>query len=76
MGKGIKTKKIDQIQKDFEKVGLSVERDDPKNPTLAIRRKPTSKKLMFELVFDNKGKLINLVAGPKETQAAWISLSK
>lgn len=74
MGKG---NKIDQIQKELERVGLYVERDDdPKNPILTIRRKPTSKKLMFELVFNSKGKLLNLVAGPKQTSAAWIDLTK
>jgi hypothetical protein len=75
MGKRIK--KIDLIQQKFEKIGLSVERDnDDENPCLYIRRKPTSKKSMFELVFDKKGNLINLVAGPKQTKAAWIDLTK
>lgn len=75
MGKG--TKKIDKIQKELERVGLSVIRDDDeKNPTLTIKRKPTSKKFMFDLVFDKKGKLLNLVAGPEETRVAWIEIHK
>lgn len=66
---------LEEIQKELERVGLHVENDDDdENPTLTVRRKPGSKKFLFDLVFTKKGKLIHLVAGPRDTKVAWFDI--
>ena len=43
------------------------------NPYLSVYKKETSKNSKFELLFDKKGNLMNLVCG-KPTNACWITL--
>jgi hypothetical protein len=67
-------KKIAKIKEKIENKGLHVvygELDE--NPYLCVYKKETSKNSKFELLFDKKGNLINLVCG-KPNNACWISL--
>lgn len=66
---------LEKIKKELERVGVHVDHDDDdENPTLTARRKPGSKKFMFDLVFDKKGRLINLVVGLRETKCCWLDV--
>ena len=66
---------LEKIRKQLEKVGLHVINDeDEEHPSLIVKRKPTSKRWLFQLVFTKKGKLIHLLAG-KDKLAAWIDIT-
>lgn len=67
-------KRITKLKEKIENTGLYVvygELDE--NPYLSVYKKETSKNSKFELLFDKKGNLINLVCG-KPTNACWITL--
>lgn len=67
---------LEEIEKELKRVGFYVENDDDdQNPSLIVKRKPTSKKFLFEMVFTKKGKLIHMCAGPKETKVAWFNVT-
>lgn len=66
---------LENIQKELERIGLHVINDeDEENPSLIVKRKPTSKRWLFQLVFTKRGRLIHLLAG-KDKKAAWIDIT-
>ena len=68
-------KKIKEIKSLLERVGLSVEEEDiDSEPFLIVKKNPSSKKSLCEIVFDKKGKITHFVVGKDEQNAAWISL--